>query len=119
MKVEALYRNDPERQLTDPVLESGVRWFVLRIYSGDFLDIFGGGWFDPEKPPKKVIRKVLRFMPFIAWRWPGTNRSGYIGFKLFGVDSPNYVTFQGVMPQDVYVGSQACCFSFRPFATAN
>lgn len=119
MKVSALYRNDPERPLTDPVLEPEARWFVLRVYSGDFLDIIGGSWFDPTRPPWKVLRAKLRWMPFIAWRWPGTERGGYIGFKLYGVDSANYVTFEGVCPQDVYVGSQACCLSFRPFATAH
>lgn len=116
MKVEVLYRNDPERPLTDPVLEPGARAFVLRVYRGDFLDILGGAWFDPTRPPWRVLRAKLAFMPFIAWRWPGTKRGGYFGFKLYGVDSPNYRTF--VHPSEVYEGSQACCFSFRPFATA-
>lgn len=116
MKIDTLYRNDPERPEMDPVLELSGRAFVLRVYRGDFLDILGGTWFDPTKPPWKVLRSWFRYMPFIAWRWPFTTRGGYGGFKLYGVDSDNYRTFPGVKAEDVYVGSRACCLSFRPFA---
>ena len=115
MKVEVLYRNDPERPLTDPVLEPGGRRLVLRLYRGDYCDPFGDpdGWFGPQ-PPKVVLRRWLLFMPFIAWRWPFMQKAGYFGFKLYGVDSENYKSF--IDPAEVFAGSQACHFSFRPFA---
>jgi len=115
VNVDVIYRNDPERPLTDPVLEPGGRRFVVRVYRGDFLDIIGGTWFDPAKPPRKVIRARLPVMVFVAWRWPDFMRkSGYCGFKLYGVDSDNYKKF--IDQAEVYVGSQACHLSFRPFA---
>lgn len=114
MKVEVLYRNDPERPLTDPLPELGGRRFVFRVYSGDFCDKIGGAWLDPNNLPWKIFRATLSFMPFIAWRWPFTERGGYCGFKLYGVDSDNYKKFIPV--DEVYVGSQACHLSVRPFA---
>lgn len=115
MKAEVLYRNDPERPLTDPLPELGGRRFIFRIYSGDYCDPFRDpdGWFGPQLP-RLMIRAVLSWMPFVAWRWPGTTRGGYFGFKLYGVDSENYKTWIPV--HDVCPGSQACHFSIRPFA---
>jgi hypothetical protein len=113
VRISVLYRNDHERPLTDPVPEIGGRWFVLRIYSGDYCDPIGGTWFDPQKLPRFVLRARMFFMPFIAWRWP-FSKAGYAGFKLFGVDSPAYKNWLPL--EEVYEGSQACCFSLRPFA---
>jgi hypothetical protein len=117
VKVEVLYRNDPERPLTDPLPEREGRRLIVRVYRGDYCDpMFDrDGWFGAGKP-KAVLRGWLLWMPFIAWRWPFSARAGYFGFKLYGVDSPVYKTF--LPPEEVYDGSQACHFSVRPFATA-
>ena len=116
MKVTCHYRNDPERGLTDPVLEKGGRRFVFRLYSGDICDPLNGNWFSAPYPTK-VWRTFCSkpILPFIAWRWPFSNKAGYIGFKEYGADSEQYKNW---MPhEDVYEGSQALCLSLRPFAT--
>jgi len=121
MKVTCHYRNDPERPLDDPTLAKGERRFAIRIYSGDICDpvqIGGGNWFTPPYP-KRVWRTYcsLPILPFIMWKWPFLDRTGYIGFKLYGADSPEYKKWGvGFKPEDVYEGSQALCLSFRPFA---
>lgn len=114
MKVEVAYRSDLERPLTDPLPEAnGV---VFRLVRGDVLD----PWFDPDgwfgvKRPLFVLRFWSKLpLPFFAWklgRW-----SGYVGFKVYGVDSPAYVPWAGAA--EVYDGSLAMCFSIRPFARA-
>lgn len=114
MKVEVRYRNDPERPLTDPVLEPGGPLFAFRLYRGTFCHPVDGSWFDPNDVPTKVIIEERSFMPFVMWRWPFTSRAGYAGYKLYGVDSEHYKTF--LPPEEVYPGSQACHFSIRPFA---
>ena len=110
MEVKCLYRNDPERPLTDPLPEINGRKFVFRIYSGDVCDPMNGNWFEPPWP-KYVIRFKFNFLPFIAWKWPFINRAGYIGFKLYGVDSEAYKNW--IDPSEVYDGSQAVCTSIR------
>lgn len=123
MKITCHYRNDPERGLTDPVLEKTGRRFVFRLYSGDWLDpihisLFkSGNWFNPPFPTN-VIHRFVKWpvLPFIAWKWPFMDKAGYLGFKLYGVD--NDVYSQWLTTQDqIYDGSQAVCFSFRPFAS--
>ena len=120
MKVFCHYRNDHERPLTDPLPEK--KWsFVLRIYSGDICNpllgtFFGEKWFEPPFP-KYVWRAFCKWpvLPFIAWRCD--KLGGYIGFKLYGVDSPAYKRWPvGIKPEDVYDGSQALCLTCRPFA---
>lgn len=115
MRVEVRYRNDLERPLTDPLPELGGRRLIVRVYQGDYCDPFldPDGWFGPV-PPVLLMRKILKCMPFIAWRWPFSQKGGYIGFKLYGVDSPNYALMLPV--HEVFPGSQACHFSIRPFA---
>lgn len=114
MKVNVLYRNDPERGLTDPLPEVGGRKFVFRLYSGDVCDPYFGNWFTPPWP-KFVLRFRFPFLPFVAWKWPFMNRLGYIGFKLYGVDADAYKNW--LPAEEVYAGSQAVCFSVRPFAS--
>ena len=117
MEVTCRYRNDPERPLTDPLPEPGGRRFIFRLYSGDICDPvqIGGNWFTPPYPTRVWRRRVTwAVLPFIAWRWPFTNRAGYIGFKLYGVDSEAYKNW--LPPEEVYEGSQAVCLSCRPFA---
>jgi hypothetical protein len=119
MKIICHYRNDAERGLLDPVLEKGGRRFVIRLWSGDVCDPVSccgsSDWFGPNYP-RHVVRFFckLPILPFIAWKWPFMDRAGYIGFKPYGADSPAYKNW---MPaEDVYDGSQALCFSIRPFA---
>lgn len=117
MKVSVLYRNDPERPLTDPLPEPGKRRFVLRIYLGDYCDPFRDpdGWFG-RALPVIIIRVNLPWLPlpFVAWKWPFVNRAAYIGFKLYGVDSDRYKDW--LPAHEVFDGSQAVHFSVRPFA---
>lgn len=116
MKVTCHYRNDPERKLTDPLPEIGGRKFIFRLYSGDVCDPVNGNWFK-EPFPTKVIRFFCKWpvLPFIAWKWPFVKKAGYIGAKLYGADP---VAYKNWMPEtDVYPGSQAVCFSIRPFAS--
>lgn len=115
MKVRCLYRNDLERPLTDPLPELGGRRFVFRLYFGDLLDPLRDpdGWFGPALP-RVVLRFRWALLPFVAWKWPLLDRAAYIGGKLYGVDSEAYVPWAG--RENVYAGSQAMCFSFRPFA---
>lgn len=132
MEVICHKRNDPERGLTDPVPELNGRKFIYRIYSGDICDPVGAGnnWFK-EPFPTRVWRTYCKYpiLPFIAWVWPAwmskifpglKDRVGYMGFKLYGVDSPEYKKWPvGIKPEDVYDGSQAVCLSIRPFARGN
>lgn len=118
MKVTCRFRNDPERDLTSPLLRDTDKKFVWRIYSGQINDPvqIGGNWFTPPYPTK-VWKKVVNWpiLPFFSWKWPFTTRGGYIGFKLYGVDAEAYKNWMN--PADVYPGSQALCLSFRPFAS--
>lgn len=120
MKIKTLYRNDPERGLTDPLPELGGRKFVFRIYSGDWLDpilSWGSNWFHPPYPKTVLhVNVPLPILPFIAWKWPFIDKAGYFGWKLYGVDAPAYKEWL-CDPAEVYNGSQAVCLSFRPFAT--
>jgi len=121
MKVTIHYQTDPDRGITDPLPEK--KWsFIFRIYSGDicspvFGTFFGENWFKPPFP-KYVWRTFCKYpiLPFIAWRFK--NKGGYIGFKCFGVDAPEYKNWTtGIKPEDVYDGSLALCLTIRPFAT--
>lgn len=112
MKINVVYRNDPERPLTDPLPEQD--GIVFRLVSGDVCDPWfdPDGWFEPDKPMFTMKFNSIIPLPFLAWklgRW-----SGYIGFKVYGVDSEHYLWW--LSRRDVYVGSQAMCLSFRPFA---
>jgi len=122
VKVIIHYRSDPERGLTDPLPEK--KWsFVFRLYSGDICDpskiaqlLYKESWFGP-KFPSRVWRAFCKWpvLPFIAWRC--NKHGGYIGFKLYGMDSSQYKEWPvGIKPEDVFDGSQALCLTFRPFA---
>lgn len=82
--------------------------FALRW--GDVCHPLGqGDWF---KPP--YFSRVLRFwsyfpLPFIAWNFWGWR--GYLGAKVYGVDSPAYANW--IPASDVYDGSKAIHFSAR------
>lgn len=123
MKVRVFYQSDPDRPITDPLPEKP--WSIIfRLYWGDICDpskltqlIFGESWFGPRFP-SKVWRTYCKWpiLPFIAWRFK--SKGGYIGFKVYGVDSPQYKQWSvGIHPDDVFDGSLAMCLTFRPFAT--
>lgn len=124
MKVKVLYQNDPERGLTDPLPELSGRRFVHRIYQGDVLmpvfgTFFGEQWFGP-KFPNFVLRGKKERAHFFAWRYPFTKKAGYFGWKCYGVDAREYKQWpHGVKEDDVFDGSLALVFTFRPFATIN
>ena len=93
-------------------LKSGI---FIEFRGGDFCHPAGSGdWF---KPPyfAKVYRRFISWpvVPFVSWRFG--KRAGYIGAKIWGVDSPAYKNW---LPEhEVYDGSQAFMISIRPFAT--
>ena len=124
MKVTCLYRNDPERALTDPVLESTGRAWVHRIYTGSFAEPEqGADWFGPNYPKNPTIKDLTgKRCHFFAWRYPDWvpfigGKAGYAGYKIYGFDSPAYLNWPGITEADVFEGSQALCFTCRPFAT--
>jgi len=114
VRVKVFYRNDPERPLTDPLPEEN--GIVFRLVQGDVLDPFfdPDGWFKPKKPLWTMRFWSVLPLPFFAWHWG--RWTGYIGFKVYGVDSEAYKSW--LKPEEVYSGSQAMCFSVRPFARA-
>jgi len=113
MKVLRGFSTHLDQPLTSPFLDSNGLFIEFR--GGDFCDpIDGGQWFGP-KYPKRILRFFLKYqvLPFISYRIG--KRAGYIGAKAYGVDSEAYKNW---MPEgSVYKGSQALCFSMRPFAT--
>lgn len=118
MQVQCLYRNDPERGLTDPVVEPGGRRFIFRLLKGTWLDpiaSWGSNWFH-EPYPKSVLRLNCPIpVPFIAFKWPFLDRCFYAGWKVYGVDAPEYKEW--LCPdKEVFDGSLALCLSVRPFA---
>lgn len=122
LQVKVLYRNDPERELTDPLPRLSGRGFIHRVYSGDVLDPSGGEWFKPPFHNFIIRWRTERRLHFFAWRYPTWlpflgGRGGYAGFKLYGVDCPEYAEWPvGMKPEDVCPGSQALCLTIRPFA---
>lgn len=112
MKVIIGWSNKPDRNYKDPLLEGNGLWIEFR--GGDVCDPIGGNWFT-EPFPKTVIRfsTSLAWLPWISWKVG--KKGGYIGFKAYGADSDAYKNW--MKPEEVYDGSEALCFSIRPFAT--
>jgi len=113
MRIIRGFSTHSSQPLTSPFLESNGLFIEFR--GGDFCDpIDGGQWFGP-KFPKRILRFFLKYpvLPFISYRIG--KRAGYIGAKAYGVDSEAYKNW--MKPEEVYDGSQALCFSMRPFAT--
>ena len=112
MNIIQTWRSDWDRPITDPLPErDGV---VFRLTRGDVCDPWfdPDGWFGPSKPFYTLRFRSWVPLPFFAWKWG--RWMGYIGFKVYGVDSEHYRSW---LPEsDVYAGSQAMCLSFRPFA---
>lgn len=116
------YQNDPERLAFDPVPEIGGRRFIVRVYSGDWLRPFGPGNWLKEPFFRSYVRghTTRAILPFIAWRWPFSDKGGYVGFKPFGADYRQYPMYDAWMPvHDTGVGSKALCPSIRLFADLN
>jgi len=117
MKVKILYRNDPERSDTDPLPELGGRKWIHRIYTGSICDPeYGSDWFGPKYPTRANIKETTDECHFYAWKWPFIDKAGYFGWKLYGVDSEAYKNWPQMDPKEVFEGSQALCFTCRPFA---
>jgi hypothetical protein len=106
MKVHQITTRD--EGLTNP--KRSVWGVTLALRWGDVCHPLGkGDWF---KPP--YFSRLLRFyswfpLPFIAWNLWGWR--GYLGAKVYGVDSPDYKNW--IAPDEVYDGSQAIQFSGR------
>lgn len=87
--------------------------FGIGIYlrGGDFLHPTGeGNWF--AEPYFKTAIKFwcpIPILPFVNWNLFGWK--GYLGCKVYGVDSPTYDDWAGV--ENVFDGSQAMMFSGR------
>ncbi len=106
MKVHQLITRD--EGITNPKRSVWGVTFALRW--GDVCHPLGqGDWFAPP-----YFSRVLRFwsyspLPFIAWNLWGWR--GYLGAKVYGVDSDAYKNW--INPEEVYDGSQAIQFSGR------
>jgi hypothetical protein len=106
MKVRQIITRD--EGITNPKRSVWGITFALRW--GDVCHPLGqGDWF---KPP--YFSRVLRFwsyfpLPFVAWNLWGWR--GYLGAKVYGVDSPAYKNW--IAPDEVYDGSLAIQFSGR------
>lgn len=94
--------------ITNPKRSSFGVTFALRW--GDICHPIGtGSWFDPP-----YFSRVLRFNSYIPLPWVTWNLfewKGYLGAKVYGADSPEYVNWMDA--KDVYDGSQAIQFSGR------
>lgn len=84
---------------------------TLALRWGDVCDPYldPDGWFGPEKP-----RFVLRFwsripLPWISWNLWGWR--GYLGWKIYGVDSDAYRAW--IAHGEIYQGSRALCLTAR------
>lgn len=88
-------------------------WRMRKVKLGGALIAPGTkpDWFNavPKDARRGSMRlPVLPFFSFGLWRW-----GGYIGWKLYGFDAPEYQDFPRVVPGDVQPGAQALCFSMR------
>jgi len=95
--------------ITNPKRSTFGITFALR--GGDILHPLGSGsWFDPPYF-SRIWRAYcpITICPFISWNLFGWK--GYIGFKVYGADSPAYKNW--MPPADVYDGSQAMQLSAR------
>lgn len=132
MKVQVIYRNDPERELYDPLPEKpGV---IFRVMKGDLVWGAFGGWLKP--PYKRLIVRWLDFpipLPFFAWRtgwrvkpvswrlWRSDSWdywTGYVGAKVAVFDRNLYPQYTRILPLcDLRAGSMAMQPSIRPGAS--
>jgi hypothetical protein len=85
--------------------------FMRRWVAGDWVDPQNGNWFKPPYP-SEVIRQWIppeRARLYFAWNIFGW--CGYVGAKIYGVDSPEYKNW--LPPHEVYNGSLAFCMTIR------
>lgn len=113
MKVIRRFGNKLDHPATSPLLSEPGFWWELR--AGDICHPTGkGNWFTPP-----YFQHAWKWycpwpiLPYLSWRVG--NKGGYMGFKIYGVDSPTYVDWAGA--ENVYPGSQAMQVSLRPFVT--
>ncbi len=109
------WSNKPDRTMLATLMEES--GFLIEFRGGDVCDPFGGTWFDPDRLPRYVWRTFFKraCLPWISWRLGPAG--GHIGFKAYGADSEDYKHWMN--RDDVHAGSQALCFSIRPFASVN
>ena len=113
MKVTVLFNSNPDIPLTTPFPKEN--WSIMhRVMNGDVCDMFFGNWFK-EPWPKVLLRWYSeKKHHYWSWRWFG-NQGGYIGWKVYGADSPQYLNW--MRQADVYEGSQAMCLTISLFHT--
>lgn len=121
MKITGFALDDPATW-TDPY-PTEKYGFKLRLLKGDVMypDWACGwtmragregderNWFSAI--PKGVVRETVWYRPFISlglWRW-----GMYLGWKVFGVDSPAYLDYENITLADVYTGSRAMVPTMR------
>lgn len=98
----------PEQPLTDPSRNKFGITFALR--GGDVYDKMGGKWFEPPYPRNTFhVYVPWKILPWISWNLWGW--CGYVGFKCYGVDSPEYKNW--IPEVEVFDGSLALCSSMR------
>lgn len=139
MKVEVIYRSDPERELYDPLPEKPGD--VFRLLRGDVMWAAGGNWLkEPYHTFVALWRDCKLWLPFYAWharfiflpkkdkqtgRWSWKRWTGCVGAKVVQLNDPRWApgTFQ--YPQyrelfrdeDLQPGSQVLQPCFRPGAS--
>lgn len=113
------FSTDPKSNWTTPYPRSRFG-LIVRLLRGDYMApdlsdvVMRPGksevnWFNAI--PLRITRKVVGWRPFlsIGISWWGV----YMGWKVYGVDSPAYLDYPGVSKDDVYDGSQAMVGTLR------
>lgn len=122
------YATDKEQDWTAPY-PRGVVGMKLRILGGSLVSpdidsgVFrpgreseGANWFTviPKEVRVRFYKKPCK--PFVSF---GLGRFGfYFGHKVFGMDSPAYLDYPGIVSGDVYPGSRAMTGFTARFTTA-
>ena len=120
MKVTG-FSTDNEADWTTPYPRSRFG-LIVRLLKGDYMapdlsDVVMRSGRETETPnwfnciPLNITKKVVGYRPFVSIGigWWGV----YMGWKVYGVDSPAYLDHPGVSKDDVYDGSQAMVGTLR------
>jgi len=111
MQILRGFSTDPTQPITGPFPSRNGVFFELR--GGDVAEPigFGTNWFKPPYP-SHVLRFFCpwRVLPFLSWKLGSFG--GYIGFKAYGVDAPEYPLWL-CKPEECYSGSVAMCITAR------
>ena len=112
---------DPESNWTTPYPRSRFG-LIVRLLKGDYMapdlsDVVMRSSRETETPnwfnciPLRITKKVVGYRPFLSIGILGWGV--YMGWKVYGVDSPAYLDYPGVAKEDVYDGSQAMVGTLR------